>query len=97
MGNYGYAYSVDGYHNADSQCVPDIPTHRRPAIYINSTTTFAQIPDGTSNTIVFSEMVPGPATTATDPAADPAGCGPRTCFAASAGCSRPTRARAINV
>jgi prepilin-type N-terminal cleavage/methylation domain-containing protein/prepilin-type processing-associated H-X9-DG protein len=60
FGNYGYAYSVDGYHNASgSPCTFNNAVgapRRRPALYASSTTTFAQVIDGTSNTIVFSEL-----------------------------------------
>jgi prepilin-type N-terminal cleavage/methylation domain-containing protein/prepilin-type processing-associated H-X9-DG protein len=74
LGNYGYACSVDGYHNAASSCVADSPTGRRPAIYINSKTGFAEITDGTSNTVIFSEMVSGPAPAMNpDPDADARG------------------------
>ena len=62
---------MDGYHNASgAPCTFDSPTGRRPAIYPSSNTTFAQITDGTSNTIVFSEMLTGPVTTPTDPNMD---------------------------
>jgi prepilin-type processing-associated H-X9-DG protein len=47
-------------------CTFDSRTNRRPAIYPNSHTTFAEVTDGTSNTIIFSEMVSGPVTNETD-------------------------------
>ena len=51
--------------------VPPVTLMRRPALYVNSNTSFAQITDGSSNTIVFSELLTGPASTANpDPNAD---------------------------
>ena len=44
---------------------------RRPAIYISSKTSFAEITDGTSNTIILSEVLIGPhSTAAVDDTAD---------------------------
>jgi prepilin-type processing-associated H-X9-DG protein len=68
LGNYGYAVSVDGYHNATGPpCTFDNPAgrpRRRPAIYVGADRSLADITDGTSNTLIFSEMKLGPHTSA---------------------------------
>jgi len=56
--NYAYAISVDGFHNS-RKCSFDSPTMRRTALYMNSTTRMVHIRDGTSNTIILSEMISG--------------------------------------
>ena len=74
MGNYAYAVSVDGYHNDQYSCTFDRQSATsplgykglHPALYVSSQTTFAEITDGTSNTIVLSEMLRGPASTGVD-------------------------------
>jgi len=57
--NYAYAISVDGFHNSWADCSFDSPLGRRPALYLNSTTRISQITDGTSKTIILSEMIAG--------------------------------------
>lgn len=71
VGNYAFATSVDRYHSASGWCTFDSASKpkRKPAIYVSSKTTFADIPDGTSNTIIFSEMIVGAKSSST--AADP--------------------------
>ena len=71
LGNCAYACSVDGYRNGVPPAgwpyagtwLPnhtfDSPTRRRPVLYIDSDTTFRDIPDGSSKTIVLSEMLVG--------------------------------------
>ena len=68
--NAAYAVSVDGYHNAQGTCTFDSPTGRRPALYANSKTKLTDIIDGTSNTIVLSEMLTDTSSTVTDPNVD---------------------------
>ena len=62
LGNCAYACSVDGYRN-DNGVYPnlsfDSPTGRRPVLYYDSKTTIVEIYDGSSNTIVLSEMLVG--------------------------------------
>jgi prepilin-type N-terminal cleavage/methylation domain-containing protein/prepilin-type processing-associated H-X9-DG protein len=74
-GNYAYAVSVDGYHNAQgAPCTFGNAVgapKRRPAIYVSSNTTFAQIIDGTSNTIVFSEMIAAAGSSGLNPPVNP--------------------------
>jgi prepilin-type N-terminal cleavage/methylation domain-containing protein/prepilin-type processing-associated H-X9-DG protein len=72
MGNGACAISVDGYQMSGTSCTFDSRTGRRPAIYINSRTSFSQITDGTSHTILFSEMLVGASssTVGVDPNAD---------------------------
>jgi len=71
LGNCAYACSVDGYRNAElpnyqnrlgsTPRVPtfDSPTGRKPALYFDSKTSFGDISDGSSKTIVLSEMLVG--------------------------------------
>ena len=74
VGNYAVAFSVDRYHSASGACTFDSVSNpkRRPAIYVSSKTTFADIRDGTSNTIIFSEMIVGAksSSTSVDPNVD---------------------------
>ena len=74
VGNYAFANSVDRYHSANGNCTCDSVSNpkRRPAIYVSSETIFAHIRDGTSNTIIFSEMIVGAKSnsTAVDPDVD---------------------------
>ena len=70
LGNVAFANSVDGYHNAQGTCTFDSPTGRRPALYVNSKTKLTDIIDGTSNTIVLSEMLTDKSSTVTDPDVD---------------------------
>jgi prepilin-type N-terminal cleavage/methylation domain-containing protein/prepilin-type processing-associated H-X9-DG protein len=74
LGNYACAASVDGYYAASgSPCTFHSLTtpKRRPAIYVSSKTSFAEVTDGTSNTIILSELLLGPhASAAIDDTAD---------------------------
>ena len=55
-----YASSVDGFRNGELPNHPfDSPTGRKPALYFHSKTTIVEIFDGSSNTIVLSEMLVG--------------------------------------
>ena len=60
--NYAYAISVDAWHN-NRECTFDSISNRRTALYMNSRTPIGRIFDGSSNTIILSEMItpfPGP-------------------------------------
>jgi len=62
LGNCAYACSVDGYRNNNGgypNLTFDSPTGRRPVLYFDSDTTFRDISDGSSKTIVLSEMLVG--------------------------------------
>jgi len=67
--NYAYAISVDGWHSS-RLCTYDSPTNRRPALYMNSTVRLVEIKDGTSNTIVLSELLTAIAGVDTDSTGD---------------------------
>ena len=59
--NYAYAVSVDAFHNS-RDCSFDSRRRnppRRTALYMNSTTRLKDITDGSSHTIVLSEMIAG--------------------------------------
>ena len=72
LGNVAFAISVDGFHNDGSKCTFDqSPTYSpkgakglHPVFHVNSKTTFAKILDGTSKTIILSEMIAGPPSSA---------------------------------
>ena len=100
-----FAVSVDGYHNDEYSCTFDrqLATSPlgykgiRPALYVSSKTTFADITDGSSNTIVLSEMsCAARVRRASITIWIFAAAGSIFSGAASAGGSRPTRAWATN-
>jgi len=70
LGNYAIAISVDGWHNPNNSWTFDSPTARRPALYVNSTVRLVKIKDGTSNSIVLSEMITASAGDDIDPDVD---------------------------
>jgi len=56
--NYAYAASVDSSHNS-RQCTFSSRTNRRTALYMNSRTALHKITDGTSKTVILSELIAG--------------------------------------
>jgi len=56
--NYAYAASVDFSHNS-RDCTFSSRTKRRPALYMNSRTALVKITDGTSKTVILSELIAG--------------------------------------
>ena len=68
MGNIAFAGSVDGYHNDSQICSFDRQPGSSPkgslgmhtVLHTNSKTTFADISDGSSFTVMLSEMIAGP-------------------------------------
>jgi len=60
LGNCAYACSVDGFRNGElPNHTFDSPSGRKPALYFHSKTSINDIFDGSSNTIVLSEMLVG--------------------------------------
>ena len=62
LGNCAYACSVDGYRNNNGgypNLSFDSPTGRKPAFYFDSKTSFGDMFDGSSRTIVLAEMLVG--------------------------------------
>ena len=62
LGNCAYACSVDGFRNNNGgypNLSFDSPTGRKPVFYFDSKTSFGDMFDGSSTTIVLSEMIVG--------------------------------------
>lgn len=63
LANHAIATSVDGGHNSQGKCTFDSRSRRRPAVFPSSRTRLGNISDGTSCTVIMSEMIAGPPST----------------------------------